>query len=362
MKKFYSLFAAVILAATINAQTTKTITINTTSIGGSSVLGTSSYANGAERAWSQDEVSFGGKAITGNGNNQPSAGNPAGSLIQVQATDGVFYNTTALPGKLVSVTLNSIGTARTYSLQGGKDARLVNSTAGNYTVAGGTVVGSASSTGWTSTDLEGTDYTYFAIKRASSSASYISSIVIVYEEATDCEEPVIVSQPADLDVVVGNPATFTVAATGENLTYKWQAYDEELSEWLFIDYNETDATTSFNIPVTEEWMNGTMFRVVVSSGNCTTISNSVTLTVGPILAVGDVNATKANLVKNTVVSNTIMFAAKADVQILNMNGQIVKTASVNENTSLDVASLAKGMYFVTAIVNGKAVSEKIIKK
>ena len=80
------------------------------------------------------------------------------------------------------------------------------------------------------------------------------------------------------------------------------------------------------------------------------------------MAVGDVNATKANLVKNTVVSNNILFAAKADVQIVSMNGQVVKSASVNENTSLDVTSLAKGTYIVTGMVNGKAVSQKIIKK
>ncbi|MBH1960843.1 MAG: T9SS type A sorting domain-containing protein [Flavobacteriia bacterium] len=79
-------------------------------------------------------------------------------------------------------------------------------------------------------------------------------------------------------------------------------------------------------------------------------------------AVGDVNATNANLVKNTVVSNNILFAAKADVQIVSMNGQVVKSASVNENTTLDVASLAKGTYIVTGTVNGKAVSQKIIKK
>ena len=82
----------------------------------------------------------------------------------------------------------------------------------------------------------------------------------------------------------------------------------------------------------------------------------------PTMAVVDVNSAKTNLVKNTVVGNTMMFTAKADIQILNMNGQVVKTASVNENTSLDVATLAKGMYVVTATVNGKAVSQKIIKK
>lgn len=80
------------------------------------------------------------------------------------------------------------------------------------------------------------------------------------------------------------------------------------------------------------------------------------------MGTGDVNATKGNLVKNTVVANSILFAAKADVQIVSMNGQVVKTASVNENTSLDVTSLAKGMYIVTGTVNGQAVSQKIIKK
>ena len=96
-------------------------------------------------------------------------------------------------------------------------------------------------------------------------------------------------------------------------------------------------------------------------GAQTTLDNFV-WTANATAAVVDVNAAKVNLVKNTVVGNAIMFATKADVQIVNMNGQVVKTASVNENTSLDVATLTKGMYIVRAIVNGKAVSQKIIKK
>ena len=91
-------------------------------------------------------------------------------------------------------------------------------------------------------------------------------------------------------------------------------------------------------------------------------SFTVTYKVKTTMSVGNVTAAKVNLVKNTVVGNSIMFAAKADIQIVNMNGQVVKTASVNENTSLEVSSLAKGMYVVTANVNGKAVSQKIIKK
>lgn len=80
------------------------------------------------------------------------------------------------------------------------------------------------------------------------------------------------------------------------------------------------------------------------------------------MAVGDVNATKAKLVKNTVVGDALVFAAKADIQIINANGQVVKAASVSENSALDVAALPKGIYFVTATVKGEKVSQKIVKQ
>lgn len=97
-----------------------------------------------------------------------------------------------------------------------------------------------------------------------------------------------------------------------------------------------------------------------------TNNNAADFTVGTptpqgMLAVTDVNGVKINLVKNTNVNNTIVFGAKANVQILNVNGQVVKTASVVENTNLDVSSLAKGMYIISAEVNGQKVSQKIIK-
>lgn len=80
-----------------------------------------------------------------------------------------------------------------------------------------------------------------------------------------------------------------------------------------------------------------------------------------MLAVSDVNGVKVILVKNSNVNSTIVFGAKANIQILNANGQVVRTAAVNENSTLDVSSLAKGMYIVTAEVNGQKVSQKVIK-
>ncbi|TDX86297.1 T9SS type A sorting domain-containing protein [Epilithonimonas xixisoli] len=82
----------------------------------------------------------------------------------------------------------------------------------------------------------------------------------------------------------------------------------------------------------------------------------------PTMSVGDVKNGKANLVKNTIVSNELIFGAAAKVSVINMNGQVVKTAEVSENSRLDVSSLVKGTYVVTGVVNGQSVSQKIIKK
>ena len=80
------------------------------------------------------------------------------------------------------------------------------------------------------------------------------------------------------------------------------------------------------------------------------------------LAVYDINSVNVSLVKNTVVKDVLNFGAKANVQFVNMNGQVVKSASVEKNTSLNVSSLPKGVYVVTGEVNGQSVSQKIVKE
>ena len=81
------------------------------------------------------------------------------------------------------------------------------------------------------------------------------------------------------------------------------------------------------------------------------------------LAVSDLSKVKGSFVKNTFVKNEgITFGAQAkDVKVYNMFGQVVKTASVKENETLNVAELAKGNYIVTGTVNNQPVSQKILK-
>ena len=80
------------------------------------------------------------------------------------------------------------------------------------------------------------------------------------------------------------------------------------------------------------------------------------------LNVNDINKLKNNFVRNTKVNNEISFGEKANVKIYNASGSLVKSASVEKNGSLNVSSLAKGVYVVTGEVNGKTVSQKVIKE
>jgi len=154
-----------------------TITITNSSIGGSAVLGSNNYGSGAERTWTQSSINFGGKAITCNANNAPS-GSTACQYIQAQASNGVIYNTSALPGRIISIRF--IGASSVASSLYGGTSRLVNTTSADYTVSGTQIGTAQTSTDYTWTTAAGDNYTFFCIKRGSS-AQYFSSIVITYQ-------------------------------------------------------------------------------------------------------------------------------------------------------------------------------------
>ena len=99
-----------------------------------------------------------------------------------------------------------------------------------------------------------------------------------------------------------------------------------------------------------------------NSADFTTGSPSPKNSAGSTLAVGDVTKSKINLVKSTVVKDVVTFGAKANVQVVNLNGQVVKSASVENGSSLNVSSLSKGIYIIKGDVNGETVSQKIVKQ
>ena len=83
------------------------------------------------------------------------------------------------------------------------------------------------------------------------------------------------------------------------------------------------------------------------------------------LSVNDISKSKNIFLKNTMVDNTLSFQTKgnASVKVYNANGQLVKSATISaQNANVDVASLPKGNYVVTAELNGEKISQKVIKK
>lgn len=122
------------------------------------------------------------------------------------------------------------------------------------------------------------------------------------------------------------------------------------SDWKTI--SGTIENTNPNITVRVKSL-GTTERLMV---------DNFTWTAPTTAAVVDVNTKKVSLVKNTVTNAALTFGATTSAKIINTNGQIVKSVVVESDETIDVSFLPKGIYIVTGQVNGKVVSQKIIKQ
>ena len=86
----------------------------------------------------------------------------------------------------------------------------------------------------------------------------------------------ITTQPQSVSVTEGQSATFSVAATGDNLRYQWQINSG--NGWSAI----TDATdASYTIDRTTTAMSGNQYRCIVIGDGGETTSSAATLTVRP---------------------------------------------------------------------------------
>lgn len=169
----------------------------------------------------------------------------------------------------------------------------------------------------------------------------------------------------------------TRTATGSETTWTSTAYDINTVYKVGVDYNFVagDSNDSVNLyvngsGVANDTHSGTDLTSIVgfflrqdstTETPFVTIDN-LTLQVGSVLAATDTKIIKHRFIKNSVIDNAIEFTSKTNVKIYNVSGQLVKSAAVNEGTSLDVSALAKGVYVVTGEVDGQSVSQKIIKK
>ena len=93
---------------------------------------------------------------------------------------------------------------------------------------------------------------------------------------TVVKAPIITTQPENHTVTVGQTASFTVAASGDSISYQWQQSADNGQSWTDID-GATDA--AYTTEATTTSMNGTQYQCVVSNSAGSVTSDAATLTV-----------------------------------------------------------------------------------
>ena len=88
--------------------------------------------------------------------------------------------------------------------------------------------------------------------------------------------PSITTQPGNATVKVGETATFTIAASGDNLTYQWQIDRNDGKGWVNIDGATATSYTTSTVDIS---CNGFKYQCVVSNSAGTDTSNTAVLTV-----------------------------------------------------------------------------------
>ena len=95
--------------------------------------------------------------------------------------------------------------------------------------------------------------------------------------------PTITTQPAGQEVTVGQTAEFTLAATGENLSYQWQYSNDNGTNW-----NDISGATgnSYTTDAATLEMNNYQYQCMVSNSAGSVTSDPVTLTVNSVSVTG----------------------------------------------------------------------------
>ena len=89
--------------------------------------------------------------------------------------------------------------------------------------------------------------------------------------------PTITTQPSAQSVPIGSRVSFSVVATGQALSYRWQS-STDASTWTAV---EGGTAASLTLEKTTKSDNGRYFRVLVSNGGGSIYSNAILLTVPP---------------------------------------------------------------------------------
>lgn len=161
--------------------------------------------------------------------------------------------------------------------------------------------------------------------------------------------PAITTQPESKTVTVGQPATFTVAASGGNLTYQWQQKTTD-SGATWTDISGANKPT-YTTEATALNMNGYQYQCVVSNTAGSVASAAATLTVQsiPVASVTLNKNTLSLVVDGTETLTATVEPKNATDQTLTWSSDKPEIAKVENGV---VTAVASGTATITATANG----------
>ena len=158
--------------------------------------------------------------------------------------------------------------------------------------------------------------------------------------------PTITAQPESQSVTEGNTATFTVAATGENLSYQWQQSTDNGQSWTNISgaISSTYTTDAATLA-----MNNYQYQCVVSNS-----AGSVTSSAAPLT----VNAATVSVTGVTLSQNEAHLYYNRTPNTLTLTATVAPANATNKavtwtSSNPSVATVENGV--VTALACGTAV-------
>lgn len=228
------------------------------------------------------------------------------------STHPVSQTVTAGNAATFSVTATGSGTLKYQWTKGG--VNITGATSSSYTITSPTTA-DAGTYAVVVTNTEGT---------ASSTPVTSNSATLTVNAAAS--PTTITSQPTALTVTSGQPATFSVTATGTSLTYQWRKGSTNISGATSASYTIATTTSS----------DAGSYSVVVTGAGGAVTSNSVALTVNPAPVAGApdgyaglaTGGTTGTAITVTTAADLRTYAESAPAYVITVSGTINLSGSV----------------------------------
>jgi hypothetical protein len=165
---------------------------------------------------------------------------------------------------------------------------------------------------------------------------------------TQSEPPTITTQPANVTVTAGQPATFSVNATGTApLNYQWMEGGSNISGATSVTYTVSSTTVG---------MSGEAFSVSVSNAYGTEVSAAATLTVNPAATAPTITTQPVNQTVTAGQNATFTVAASGTAPLTyqwQMNGGNIANTNSASYTVTSTTTAQSGTRFDVIVSNSE---------